>query len=145
MSKLRNLLLDERAEILRKAEPLTADIARLREMLSEKQAELAQWNGVLEQINSALKAVDEAEARTSKPTIMEAVLEVLKDREDEGMTAMEILAEINTRYFGGKILRSSLSPQLSRLKDRDEKIELRGNKWFLLPQEPSLFERADKS
>jgi hypothetical protein len=139
MSKLRNLLLDERSEILRKAEPLTADIARLREMLSQKQAELSQWNGMLEQINSALKAVDEAEARTSKPTIMEAVLEVLKDHEDDGMTAMEILAEINTRYFGGRIVRPSLSPQLSRLKDRDHKIELRGNRWYPLPSEPTLF------
>jgi DNA repair exonuclease SbcCD ATPase subunit len=141
MSKVRNILLDERAEVLRKAEPLTADIARLREMLSQKQAELSQWTGMLEQINSALKAVDEAEARTNKPTIMEAVLEVLKDREDDGMTAMEILAEINTRYFAGKILRSSLSPQLSRLKDRHEKIELRGNRWYRLPKEPLLFDR----
>jgi hypothetical protein len=139
MSKLRNLLLDERSEILRKAEPLTADIARLREMLTQKQAELAEWNGMLEQINSALKAVDETEARTNKPSIMEAVLEVLKDHEVDGMTAMEILAEINTRYFGGKLLRSSLSPQLSRLKDRYKKIELRGNRWFPLPSEPTLF------
>jgi hypothetical protein len=139
MSKLRNLLLDERSEILRKAEPLTADIARLREMLTQKQAELAEWNGMLEQINSALKAVDETEARTNKPSIMEAVLEVLKDHEVDGMTAMEILAEINTRYFGGKLLRSSLSPQLSRLKDRHKKIELRGNRWFPLPSEPTLF------
>jgi hypothetical protein len=139
MSKVRNLLLDERSEILRKAEPLTADIARLREMLTQKQAELSQWNGMLEQINSALKAVDEAEARTSKPSIMESVMEVLKDHEVDGMTALEILAEINARYFGGKLLRSSLSPQLSRLKDRHKKIELRGNRWFPLPSEPTLF------
>jgi hypothetical protein len=64
---------------------------------------------------------------------------VLKDHENDGMTAMEILAEINTRYFGGRIVRPSLSPQLSRLKDRDRKIELRGNRWFPLPSEPTLF------
>lgn len=86
----------------------------------------------------ALLAVDKAEANTNKPKIMEAVLEVLRDRED-GMTALEILAEINTRYFGGRIARSSLSPQLSRLKDKHGKIDLRGNKWFLLPQQPTLF------
>jgi hypothetical protein len=138
MSKVRNLLLDERSEISRKVMPLITDIARLREMLSKKQGELAVWNAELEKINSAIQAVDKAEANTNKPTIMEAVLEVLKDHED-GMTAMEILAEINTRYFAGRILRSSLSPQLSRLKDRHHKIELRGNRWYPLPEEPTLF------
>ena len=139
MSKVRNILLDERSEISRKVIPLTSDIARLREQLSQKQHELSQWTGMLEQINSALKALDEAETRTNKPSIMDAVMEVLKDHEADGMTAMEILAEINTRYFGGKLLRSSLSPQLSRLKDRRKKIELRGNRWFPLPSEPTLF------
>lgn len=139
MSKVRNILLDERSEISRKVIPLTSDIARLREQLSLKQHELSQWTAMLEQINSALKALDEAETRTSKPSIMDAVMEVLKDHEADGMTAMEILAEINTRYFGGKLLRSSLSPQLSRLKDRRKKIELRGNRWFPLPSEPTLF------
>jgi chromosome segregation ATPase len=139
MNRLRDLLLNERSEISQKVVPLVSDIARLKEALSQKQAELAHWSSQLDQIASAIKAVDEAATRTSKPTIMQAVLEVLKDHEVEGMTAQEILAEINTRYFAGRIPRSSLSPQLSRLKDRDEKIELRGNRWYPLPAEPTLF------
>lgn len=138
MAKLRDLLLEQRSDISRRVMPLVSEITRLRETLANKQAELAVWRAELEQVNSALKAVDDAEARTGKPTIMEAVLEVLNDH-DDGMTAMEILAEINARYFGGSIVRSSLSPQLSRLKDRHKKIELRGNRWFPLPSEPTLF------
>jgi hypothetical protein len=64
---------------------------------------------------------------------------VLKDHPD-GMTALEILHEINTRYFAGRIERTSLSPQLSRLKDRDGKIVLKGNRWLLLPEAPQLFD-----
>jgi hypothetical protein len=104
-----------------------------------KQAELSRWNAELDQIQSALRAIEQTEVKGNL-TIMQAVLEVLKDHPN-GMTAMEILAAINTRYFAGSIARTSLSPQLSRLKDRDVKIELKGNKWFLLPEEPLLFDR----
>ncbi len=139
MSHARDLLLNRRSEISGKVTPLILDIARLREVLPAKQSELASWNAELDQIQSALRAIEETEIK-SQLTIKQAVLEVLNDHRD-GMTALEILAGINTRYFGGRIVRSSLSPQLSRLKDNDGKIELRGNKWFLLPQEPMLFER----
>jgi hypothetical protein len=139
MSTARDLLLNRRSEITGKVAPLIADIARLKETLAVRQRELAAWNAELDQIQSALRAIEETEAK-SRLTIKQAVLEVLKDH-PEGMTALEILAQINTRYFGGDIPRTSLSPQLSRLKDNDQKIELTGNKWFLRPQEPSLFER----
>lgn len=136
MSTARDLLLNRRSEISKRATPLIGEIARLKEALAEKQRELAAWNAELDQIQSALRAIDETEAR-SHLTIKQAVLEVLKDH-PEGMTALEILAQINTRYFGGEIARTSLSPQLSRLKDNNRKVELRSNKWFLLPQEPAL-------
>lgn len=137
MSSARDLLLNRRSEISGQVTPLVADIARLREALAKKQSELAAWNAELDQIHSALKAIEETETR-SQLTIMQAVLEVLRDH-PEGMTAYEILREINARYFGGNVVRTSLSPQLSRLKDRDRKIDLDGNRWFLLPQEPTLF------
>jgi hypothetical protein len=139
MSTARDLLLNRKSEIDGKVTPLIADVARLKEALAEKQDELARWNAELEQIQSALRAINETEAKSSL-TIKQAVLEVLKDR-PEGMTALEILAEINRRFFVGSIMRTSLSPQLSRLKDRDEKIDLKGNRWFLRPQQPTLIKR----
>jgi len=137
MSTARDLLLNRRSEIGGKVTPLVSEIARLREVLAAKQKDLASCNAELNQIQSALKAIEETETK-SQLTIKQAVLEVMKDHR-EGMTALEILAAINTRYFGGRMVRSSLSPQLSRLKNDDGKIDLRGNKWFLLPEQPSLF------
>src|ERR1700720_4620003 len=58
-----------------------------------------------------LKQIEAEAAQALKPTIKQAVLEALKHK-PEGMTALEILDEINARYFGGEILRTSLSPQL---------------------------------
>jgi hypothetical protein len=138
MSKLRDLLLNQKSEISAKVVPLVAEVARMKEALATKQSLLEGLRLELEQIHSALKAVESAEAKNRQITIMEAVLNVLNEN-PQGMTALEILAEINTRYFGGSLRRTSLSPQLSRLKDRDKKIELRGNVWFRLPDEPSLF------
>jgi hypothetical protein len=142
MSKLRDILLEEREELLKVYRPLEAELKAVRFELYEKQQKLALMAAEIEKINLALKAVEEADKRP-QITIMEAVLEVLQDR-PEGMTALEILAEINTRYFGGRVVRSSLSPQLTRLKDRDHKIHLEGNKWFLGGQEPTLFPRVER-
>lgn len=61
-------------------------------------------------------------------TIKEAVVEVLTDARD-GMTALDILAAINQR-FETDYPRTSLSPQLSRLK-AEGKLEREGMIWSL--------------
>lgn len=132
---MRQVLLERRSELMASVTPLASEIVRLREELSAKIGEANALNSELDQINAAIRAM-EVETK-NLPTIMQAVLEVLREHPD-GMTALEILAEINTRYFGGRIERTSLSPQLSRLKDRDGKIDLRGSKWLLLPEQPTL-------
>lgn len=72
-------------------------------------------------------------ARRRKPpiTIKQAVLQVLKEH-PEGLIALDILKKINERHALG-IVRTSLSPQLSRLKG-DRKIVNRGNLWLRTPQ-----------
>ena len=48
------------------------------------------------------------------------------------MTAQEILAQINSRFFfESAVPRTSLSPQLSRLNNEDRKIKLEGSLWSL--------------
>jgi seryl-tRNA synthetase len=139
MPNVREILAARREELVSKLQPLMEQVRELRETLTTKQNEASKVTLEIQQINSALQAVEETETR-ARPTIKEAVLEVLKDHAD-GMTALEILDEINARFFAGRITRTSLSPQLSRLKDDDKKIELRGNTWFLLPPQPNLFVR----
>jgi hypothetical protein len=138
MASVREMLLTRKEELVAKMEPLFPETARLRRELIDTEALITEIQDELRQILALLKKLDEESTKKKPPTIMEAVLEILRHKPN-GMTAQEILAELNAKYFDGKIRRHSLSPQLSRLKDRDKKVELRGNRWFRLPDEPSLF------
>lgn len=138
MSNVRDLLLARREEIATKMAPLYEACTRLRKELVQTEGSIVLLQDEMRQVETALKALEDAAAKKRPPTIMEAVVEILRNRQS-GMTAREILNELNAKYFDGKIARHSLSPQLSRLKDRDGKLELRGDRWFLLPDEPTLF------
>jgi DNA repair exonuclease SbcCD ATPase subunit len=138
MASVRDMLIARQEELVAKMEPLFPETARLRRELIDAEALITEIQDELRQIVALLKKLDEESTKKRPPTIMEAVLEILRHKPN-GMTAREILGELNAKYFDGKIARHSLSPQLSRLKDRDKKLELRGDRWFLLPEEPSLF------
>jgi hypothetical protein len=139
MNEVSQILLRKKDELSAKLPSLEVQRDRHRSAWAQTQSEIAGIQEELRRIDLALKTLEDEDARSARPTIMQAVLEVLKSK-PEGMTALEILAEINERYFDGKILRTSLSPQLSRLKDRDRKITLRGNRWYLAgEEEPTLF------
>jgi predicted nuclease with TOPRIM domain len=132
------MLAAKEQEVRAKLAPLHERSTELRKELVSAEGQIATLHSQLREIELAIKALDEAQKKSGKLTIMQAVLEVLKGK-SEGLTALEILAEINQRYFDGTVRRHSLSPQLSRLKDRDHKIDLRGDRWVRLPDEPGLF------
>jgi chromosome segregation ATPase len=138
MANVRDMLVTRKEELVAKMQPLFPETARLRKELVETEGLINEIQEELRQVLALLKKLDEESTKKKPPTIMEAVLEILR-HQPNGMTAQEILAELNAKYFNGKIARHSLSPQLSRLKDRDKKLELRGTRWFRLPDEPSLF------
>jgi hypothetical protein len=141
MTTTRDLLLRQKAQLEAQLPELEATQFECRQAWAVSVANVSRAKLELRKIELALQTVEAEEARTAKPKIMDAVLESLSHH-PEGMTALEILADINARHFEGEIVRTSLSPQLSRLKDRDHKITLRGNRWFLLAEEqPSLFKR----
>jgi hypothetical protein len=78
--------------------------------------------------------------KTGNITIQNAVLQVLAE-EPEGLTSSEILSNLKER-FKIYIARTSLSPQLTRLKRR-KKVALKGSVWSLhLPDDP--FETAKR-
>jgi hypothetical protein len=70
-------------------------------------------------------------------TIKEAVMNVLADY-PEGLIALDILGKVNERFDLG-LVRTSLSPQLTRLK-REGKITNHGSVWL-----PTLFLHTDKN
>lgn len=137
---LREILVQEMEQAEAKIARLTAETDERRRRWEQSANELEAARREAKQVQFLLGKLDEAVAQSAEPTIKDAVLEVLKHK-PEGMTALEILDEINKRYFAGKYARTSLSPQLSRLKNDDKKVTLRGNRWHLIPEQPSLFVR----
>lgn len=67
-------------------------------------------------------------ANPATKTIKEMIRDVLKSSH-QGLTSTEILFKIN-ELFSKKIERTSLSPQLSRMKE-DCEVTLHDNSWFL--------------
>lgn len=109
----------------------------LRQFLSRREAEILEQMKLLErelaEIRAAWSAVQGSdETRPSSKagatiTIKEMIRRILRGRPD-GMSANEILQEIERR-FGVRIERTSLSPQLSRLRDGNE-LTLENGRWY---------------
>jgi hypothetical protein len=66
-------------------------------------------------------------------SIKDLALRALRDRFIEGATAQELIDYFEAAY-GRRIERSSLSPQLSRLKD-EKRLQFEGKLWTLPKQE----------
>jgi chromosome segregation ATPase len=130
MSGLRELLEAKRQEIRRQMEPITAKAAELRTQLAAQDAKLRMLTKELSDLDRALQVIGKKQKLEATITIKEAILETLRGA-PKGMTAADILVAINDRHFEGTIMRTSMSPQLYRLKDRDKKIKQIGDKYFL--------------
>lgn len=107
----------------------------LREFIDKREAEIKELRAALLGELRELKAAKEAiggvsaatpsgklDGRDSRPTIKRMVLETLEKRGKCG-TSEEIISWIK-EDFGQEVVRSSLSPQLSRLKEADKKLNL---------------------
>jgi chromosome segregation ATPase len=130
MTDIRAYLESKRSEVRKAMLPLETSTASLRSELSTQDAKLRSLAKELSDIEKALQALGKKEKSESEITIKEAILLVLADMPN-GLTAAEILAAINDRHFGGTVVRTSMSPQLARLKNDDHKIRQRGERYFL--------------
>ena len=137
---LKEFIVRRRAELDAAEQPVREqldDIAREREEL--RRAALAAGIETVSDAGSS-RTISRSPRRLPEKTIKDAVIEAL-DETGRGMTALGLLARINNKY-GVDYPRTSLSPQLTRLKN-DGKIERRGNVWYLLGQAPQKAETAD--
>jgi hypothetical protein len=139
---LREYLKRRRGEIRAESERLAQQRDKLQGQLHVLRARLDELDRESAELDQAVEAVgvepdaqpalalQPAGERGSLPsTIKEAVLHVLADAPG-GMTSQAILDQINTRFFSGRIERTSFSPQLSRLKG-EHKVTRRGELWEL--------------
>lgn len=107
-------------------------------------AQIQQLRAELRELDIAEAALSsetgEAEPSQSAPTIKGMVTVVLKTGPAD---AHEIVGEIK-KNFGVEVARSSLSPQLSRLK-AEGVVQLDGTKWSLVPKRPTptIFDDVD--
>jgi hypothetical protein len=135
---------DARQLLTARKEAIDGDLMRLLDEYQEHRALLVDLDARIRALRKERDDIDEFLSKREKQppriTIKEAILATL-DHKPDGLTALEILGELNEKYYGGELSRTSLSPQLSRLKDRDNKITLRGERWIKLPTEPTLFQR----
>lgn len=134
MTELRAFITQRQTQVEEELRPLLKRRTELRSEMEQIIARITRLSSELEEIKRAEQAIaGGADSERSEPrrlTIKRAVLKVLADSKG-GMTAQQILAEINERFFGGEIARSSLSPQLSRLHHEDHKITFDGRLWSL--------------
>jgi hypothetical protein len=98
----------------------------IRDQLKALKAELKELQ-VAENALGGQEAAAPAAPSSSAPTIKDMALAVLSNAPD-GFNSAEILAAIKEE-FSREIERTSLSPQLSRLKDAGT-IVLNGDRWF---------------
>jgi hypothetical protein len=131
---------------------LEDSLVPLRQEVAERQAQIDRIEAELLDLKYAAKAIGIANRlRTNSlgvtrkthtdMTIKEAVLKILEEH-PEGLIALDLLGKINER-FNWKLVRPSLSPQLSRLK-KEAKVISRGSTW-LLARTPDLFLHTDKN
>lgn len=62
----------------------------------------------------------------ARPTIKKGVIQLLEEASPMGLTALEILARLNRRWWRGELKRTSLSPQITRLKKEGKVASERG-------------------
>lgn len=64
--------------------------------------------------------------RIVRPTIKDGVVQLLEEMYPTGLTALEILDRLNRRWWRGELKRTSLSPQITRLKKLGKVVSERG-------------------
>jgi hypothetical protein len=124
--------------IAKRAREIEELLEPLRRQGMELQAKIKAYERELSDLRNAAKAIGIANrletplgvTRKASPpqTIKEAALDVLQDH-PKGLIALDILAKINER-FSPSLIRTSLSPQLSRLR-QDGKLEYHDGIWLL--------------
>jgi hypothetical protein len=143
MNGLRDFLEKQMASVRGAGEPLIQRREALRAELAEIDAKLQKLDAEWRDLETAAKAIGKAPAQdeprkpSTGPTIKEAILTVLAEH-PKGLSAGDLLREINTRFFDGQIKRTSFSPQMSRLKGRDRKVVQRGELYFRKAESPAF-------
>jgi hypothetical protein len=131
---LQEILRERRAQMVEEMRGIEQAIAELQSRRSALAADIDRIDAAIRVIGETGDSDADLEPRL---TIKQAVIKIL-ERAPRGLAALQILERLRTE-FQMDYPRTSLSPQLSRLKN-EGKIGLKGNVWYLInetAQEPS--------
>lgn len=130
MDPLLDKITSERATLNAEMKALNERVSELHEKLSRLDQAEAALKGYSLSTFKFLKPAESESARAPVRgmTIKQMVIKALEDHPN-GLIALDILSEINSR-FGKSYVRTSLSPQLSRL-GKAGKIHKSGKHWIL--------------
>jgi hypothetical protein len=92
------------------------------------------------EVSNFALTTDRTRSPYSSLTIKQLVLKALQEHFPHGATANDMLHLFANVWGRGDIIRTSLSPQLSRLKEDDGMIIRKGHTWFL--RHPRADEKA---
>ena|SRR5258708_4737785 len=130
MNAVRDILEKRKAEALKQAEPLEATAGDLRAKLAATDNKLRALLKEVADIDKALQVIGKRETLDATVTIKDAILKVL-ELSPGGLTSSELLDALNKQFFDGGLVRTSMSPQLARLKNTHHKIKTKGDRYFL--------------
>lgn len=118
---VKTLLERRRASYVQREKELQAELAQLQAMIRNLEAAMAVLQSSIQEHGIA--------GETPRMTIKEGVMQVLRQVAPRGLSALSILERLRVD-LDMDYPRTSLSPQLSRLK-QEGKIRLEGGVWFL--------------
>lgn len=113
------------------------------QLLSDADKALAAL-GYTDANQSPLDLFGEKNDLTKTPTIKQRVTQALREQYPDGAHYSNILEYINTKWPHAKVERTSLSPQLTRLRKNDKVIDLDEKKkiWYLVENQSIKNEKA---
>ena len=110
--------------------PLEDAAAHARKDLAATDARIKQLLKTEGDLERAIQALGKRERRKTEITIKDAILKALAGA-PHGLTSGELVVVLNDQFFDGRLERTSMSPQLTRLKNVDRKIRSKGDRYVL--------------
>ncbi|WEK45613.1 MAG: hypothetical protein P0Y56_11290 [Candidatus Andeanibacterium colombiense] len=121
------------ADLKAQIQPVVVELDQIEYALRALTGKLLLPTGADASMNSVAHFRRKANPDIQNLTFQQLVVKALSEHLTNGATANELL-DFFRREWGKEIMRTSLSPQLSRLK-ADDVIELRGKVWHLVRNE----------
>jgi septal ring factor EnvC (AmiA/AmiB activator) len=130
MDDVRDYLEKKLQQARKERAPLEDSAAKMRRDLAATDARIKELLKTENDLERAIQALGKRERKKTEITIKDAILKALAEA-PQGLTSNELMLALNEKFFDGALERTSMSPQLTRLKNKDRKIRSKGDRYVL--------------